>query len=158
MKAHSSIPGVSRKPLLDIDQPDAGWTFIETIVVIAIVVLLTSTVAFTASRYIEQARRARVRIQLEGISLALHAYYLDNNTYPTEGQGLAALWQRPVLHPSPDTWSGPYLDGPPPDDPWGSPYEYSRPGPNGLPFEVRSFGADGLRGGSREAADVSTAE
>jgi type II secretory pathway pseudopilin PulG len=43
-------------------------------------------------------------------------------------------------------------------DPWGNPYHYLTPGPNGLPFEITSYGADNQPGGEGENADISLAK
>lgn len=136
---------------------EEGWTFVEAIVVIAIIVLLTGTVAFTAVRYVERARRASAGIQIESIGLALHAYYLDTGGFPTEAQGLRALWEHPVISPLPASWQGPYVDRPIRLDPWGGEFEYRVPGPGGLSYEISSYGADGLPGGFENDADISSA-
>jgi general secretion pathway protein G len=138
--------------------PEAGWTFVETLVVIGIVLILTGTVGFVAFRYLDRAKQAAARTQVETLSLALNAYLLDCETYPTEEQGLNALWQKPVIEPVPSGWQGPYVGKKIPTDPWGNEYEYQVPGPNGLPFGVRSFGADGVAGGEGNAADVASWE
>ena len=39
-------------------------------------------------------------------------------------------------------------------DPWGNPYQYNTPGPDGRDYEVVSYGADGREGGEGEDADV----
>jgi len=80
----------------DLNSGERGWTFVEAIVVMAIIVLLTGTVAFTAVRYVERARRASAQIQIESFGLALQAYYLDTGWYPTDSQGLASLWEQLV--------------------------------------------------------------
>lgn len=133
---------------------DEGWTFIETLIVIAIVLVLTSSVGFMAFRYVDRARVAAARSQIENYSLALTTYFIDTNTYPSEEQGLEALWEKPVLEPLPDQWDGPYVDSPIAPDPWGNEYEYLRPGPNNLPFGIRSLGADGREGGEGVDADI----
>ncbi len=135
----------------------SGWTFVETIIVITIVLILTGTVAFSAVRYVDRARVAGARAQIAELELALQAYYLDAATYPTAGQGLEALWSKPILAPVPADWQGPYVDGRIEPDPWGRTYEYRVPGPGGLPFEIISYGADGLSGGSGTNADISSA-
>ena len=43
-------------------------------------------------------------------------------------------------------WSGPYLAKKIQDDPWGHPYKYIIPGPNGLPFGLVSLGTKGVEG------------
>ncbi len=133
---------------------EGGWTFIETLIVIAIVMVLTSSVGFMAIKYLEKARSVTARSQIETFSLALDAYYLDCGQYPTSTQGLVALWQKPTLDPVPLTWNGPYLNKPLPKDPWGNDYEYIVPGQSGLPFGIRSLGADKTEGGEGENADV----
>lgn len=140
------------------DDPEAGWTFIESIIVIAIIVVLTGTVAFSSVRYVERARTASAAAELASLELALHAYYLDNGRYPTEAQGLEALWTPPAIAPIAEAWHGPYVERAVGTDPWGSSFDYRTPGPNGLPFEIRSLGADRLPGGTGAAGDLSTAE
>jgi general secretion pathway protein G len=90
--------------------------------------------------------------------MALNSYFLDNGVYPTSEQGLNALWEKPVLEPVPSEWDGPYLDKSVPEDPWDRPFEYSSPGVHGLPFDIRSFGADGLAGGEKENRDITSWE
>ncbi len=140
-----------------LDQSDSGWTFVESIIVIAIIIILSGTVSFSAVRYLEQARIASTRAQIAAIELSLHSYYLDTGAYPTAAQGLDALWEKPTLEPTPAGWNGPYLDRPLGADAWGSAFVYRRPGPGGLAFEVVSYGADGMPGGSGRDADISSA-
>jgi general secretion pathway protein G len=64
------------------------------------------------------------------------------------------LWSRPVLEPVPERWDGPYVTKTIAFDPWGNPYEYRVPGPGGLPFGIRSYGADGRPGGDDDAEDI----
>jgi general secretion pathway protein G len=54
----------------------------------------------------------------------------------------------------PAGWEGPYLTKTVPKDPWGKAYEYTTPGPHGLPFGIRSLGADGLQGGEGNDRDL----
>jgi len=135
---------------------DEGWTFMETIIVIAIVLILTSVVGFTGIQYLDRARAATARSQIDSFSLALESYYIDCGRYPTEEQGLQALWQKPVIEPVSPNWSGPYVYRRIPSDPWGNPYDYRIPGPDGLPYGIRSFGADGREGGEGKNADITS--
>lgn len=138
------------------DQSDSGWTFVEAIIVISIVILLTGTVAVSASRYVDRARIAAASAQVEAIRLALFAYYLDVGTYPTEAQGLMALSEKPSLLPVSPRWNGPYLDGEANLDPWGNHYDYLQPGRGGHAFEVVSYGSDGRPGGEGILGDISS--
>lgn len=139
------------------DRTDSGWTFVESIIVIAIVIILTGTVAFSAARYVGRARTASTRAQIGALSIALHAYYMDCGRYPSEAQGLDALWEQPALAPVPAGWDGPYVERRVVHDAWGNPFDYRSPGPDGLPFEIVSRGADGLPGGGDDDADISSA-
>jgi len=141
-----SPPRVCSRQRLAGVRPDDGWTFVETLIVIGIILILTSTVGFMAFRYVDKARLVAARNQVEELSMALHSYYLDCRQYPTPQQGLDALWEKPTLEPVPAGWEGPYLTRKVRDDPWGHPYTYRVPGPNGLPFGVISFGPGGAEG------------
>ncbi|QQO10743.1 type II secretion system major pseudopilin GspG [Breznakiella homolactica] len=135
---------------------DGGWTFMETLIVIAIVLILTSSVGFMAIQYLDKARIATARSQIDSFSIALESYYIDCGRYPTTEQGLAALWQKPSVEPSSANWSGPYMYKNVPKDPWGNDYEYLVPGQNNLPYSIRSFGADGREGGEKNDADITS--
>lgn len=135
---------------------DGGWTFLETIIVMGIVLILTGSVGLLGLRYVEKAKRVSARTTVETLVSALQAYYFDCRQYPTREQGLAALWQCPVLAPVPVGWNGPYVDRPIARDPWSSRYDYLRPGPNGLPFGIVSYGSDSLPGGTGDDADIAS--
>jgi general secretion pathway protein G len=126
----------------------------EILIVMTIIVILTAAVGFMAVRYVEKARRVSAKNQIETFSLALSAYALECTQYPTREQGLDALWVKPVLEPMPAGWSGPYVNKKIGADPWDHPYEYTVPGPNSLPFGLRSFAADGKEGGDGNDKDI----
>lgn len=119
---------------------DGGWTFVETVITVGIILVLSSTTGVTAYRYLEQARLAAVKGELTAIAVALDAYALDCGTYPTTEQGLQALWEAPYFHPVPREWDGPYLGGPTTVDPWGNPYVYRKEELRGHPFTLYSLG------------------
>ena len=133
---------------------DKGFTFIETIVTISIILILSAAVGFSALKYIDRARIAACRNQIETFRLALQSYLLDCGQFPTEAQGLQALWEKPALSPVPARWDGPYVDRQIPKDPWGSNYVYKNPGDKNLPFTVMSYGADGKIGGEGMDAEI----
>ena len=133
---------------------DKGFTFIETIVTISIIMILSAAVGFSAIKYIDRARIAACRNQIETFRLALQSYLLDCGQFPTEAQGLQALWEKPTLSPIPPRWEGPYIDRQIPKDPWGSNYIYKNPGEKNLPFTIISYGADGKMGGEGLNAEI----
>jgi general secretion pathway protein G len=132
----------------------AGFTFIEIMVAMMILLILIGAAGFGYIRYVSRARVVAAKNQIETLSIALNSYFLDAGRYPTSAQGLQALWEKPVLEPVPSDWSGPYLTKAVPKDPWGHEYEYVVPGPSGLPFGIRSFGADGGEGGEGNDKDI----
>ncbi len=137
---------------------EEGWTFIETLVVIGIVMILTSSVGFMAFKYLDRAKIVTAKSQIEIFTMSLNSYLLDCSSYPTQEQGLEALWEKPVLEPVPSGWNGPYLNKNVPKDPWGREYKYSVPGPNNLPFSIISYGNDGNEGGEGNDKDITSWE
>lgn len=135
---------------------EEGWTFLETIIVIAIILILTTTVGFTAIKYMSKARMVSAKTQIDAFIVALESYYIDCGKYPSQDQGLSALVQKPSDEFFSAKWGGPYLYKDIPADPWGNPYEYISPGFNGMPYSIRSFGADGYEGGEDENADITS--
>lgn len=119
---------------------DGGWTFVETVITVGILLILSSATGITAFRYMEDAREAAARGELTAISIALDSYALDCGTYPTTEQGLEALWEAPYFHPIPEKWDGPYLSSPVRTDPWGQPYVYRGEARRGAPFTLYSSG------------------
>jgi general secretion pathway protein G len=135
-------------------QNEEGWTFMETLVVIAIVLILSSTVGYVAVRNIPRSRIAAAKSQIDSFMAALESYYIDCGVYPTEEQGLEALWRKPDN--ASNSWAGPYLLKQPRADPWGNPYIYRVPGEHGFPYGIISYGEDGKPGGEGNAADITS--
>lgn len=135
-------------------QQQAGFTFLEIMVAMIILLILIGAAGFGYIRYVARARVVAARNQIEIFAVALNSYLLDCGRYPASEQGLEALWEKPVLEPVPAGWEGPYLTKTVPKDPWGKAYEYETPGPHGLPFGIRSLGADGLQGGEGDDRDL----
>lgn len=137
---------------------EGGWTFIETLIAIAISLILTASVGFMAYRYVDKAKTAAARSQIETFALALDSYLMDCGRYPTQEQGLKALVEKPTIEPIPKGWDGPYLSKAISGDPWDRAYEYSVPGKGGMPLGIRSLGADGKEGGDGKDRDISSWE
>lgn len=147
-----------RKAVAEVLKNEDGWSFMETLIVIAIILILTATVGFMAINSLEKSRVAAARAQIESFSTAIEAYYIDCGNFPTTEQGLGALRKKPETSPSSDNWSGPYIYNDVPKDPWGYDYEYISPAPDGSPYGIRSFGADGIEGGEDKNADIKSWE
>jgi general secretion pathway protein G len=134
--------------------PQGGWTFVETLIVIGIILILSSSVGFMAVKYLDRAKTVTARSQIETFGLSLEAYFLDCGAYPSAAEGLSALWENPGAGGALGLWNGPYLSKPVPKDPWGNDYEYTVPGRGGSRYGIRSFGGDGIEGGAGNDADI----
>lgn len=134
-----------------------GFTLIELLVTIAIIATLAAIVAPALFGNVGEARKNAVRSQIQILALALDAYRLDNDAFPTSEQGLEALRTFPVGGEPPKNWKGPYLRQGVPVDPWGRAYVYVAPGvANPDAYDLYSLGKDGKPGGDGEDADVTS--
>lgn len=131
-------------------QRQAGFTLIELMVVMFILGLLAMLVAPRLMGRVGKAKQNTAQTQIQMLATALDLYHLDVGRYPTDEEGLKALYVKPENLPS---WSGPYLDKQVPKDPWGRDYLYKNPGEHG-PYDLSSLGADGQAGGDGENADI----
>jgi general secretion pathway protein G len=133
-----------------------GFTLIELLVTIAIIATLAAIVAPSLFGNIGEARRGTAKSQIQILSLALDAYRLDNEAFPTTEQGLESLRSVPIAD-SPPNWKGPYLRQLVPLDPWGRAYVYVSPGvSNPNAYDLYTLGKDGKAGGDGEDADVTS--
>jgi len=134
---------------------EAGFSLLELMVVVVIMSILALVIVPRVIDRPDQARVARVKSDLATLESAVNLYRLDNLTYPTTQQGLEALVSAPVSEPVPPNFaSGGYIDRLP-EDPWGKPYQYLSPGVYG-DFDIFTFGANGVAGGSGTDADIGT--
>lgn len=143
----------SRRHLYD----DRGFTFIEIMVVVAILAILAALVVPRIMGRTDDAKRTAAKVQIRNIEGALQLYKLDNGVYPTTEQGLKALIEKPSVGVVPKKWKiGGYLPKLP-EDPWGNPYKYLSPVQKGdykVEYEITSLGTDGEVGGEGVNADI----
>ena len=131
-----------------------GFTLVELLVVMVIIGLLA---ALVVPRFIRQEEKAKVKAtqaQIELLGTALDTLRLDVGRYPTTQEGLNALRRQPG---DAQKWDGPYLKKEVPLDPWGRAYIYRSPGEHG-PYDLFSYGADGVPGGEGDNRDVTSWE
>jgi general secretion pathway protein G len=136
---------------------DRGFTFIEIMVVVAILAILAALVVPRIMGRTDDAKRTAAKVQIRNLEGALQLYKLDNGIYPTTEQGLKALVEKPSVGVIPKKWKlGGYLPKLP-EDPWGNPYKYLSPvqrADQKLDYEVTSLGTDGEVGGEGVNADI----
>jgi general secretion pathway protein G len=134
-----------------------GFTLIELLVTIAIIATLAAIIAPSLFSNVGEARTSAARSQIQIIALALDAYRVDNDEYPTTDQGLQSLRAFPVTGTAPTNWKGPYLRQVLPVDPWGRPYVFTSPGvANPNAYDLYTLGKDGKPGGQGEDADITS--
>ncbi len=144
------------------EKTSEGFTYVETIAVLAIGAILSAGTVASASKIISIAKKNSAKSEIYQYSTALQTYFLDCGRYPTTEQGIDALWEKPVLYPIPEGWNGPYVNSKPANDPWGANYKYySRESsimpsevPENLPYVLMSYGADNKEGGEGDASDI----
>ncbi|MEO0378843.1 MAG: type II secretion system major pseudopilin GspG [Pseudomonadota bacterium] len=130
---------------------DSGVTLIEMMVVLVMISIVAALIVPNVIGRPDEARATVAGTDMRSIANALQIYRLDNGSYPTTSQGLAALAERPVSPPLPRTWpEGGYL-AEVPRDPWGTAYVYAA---SGNTFDLVSLGADGAPGGEGANADI----
>ena len=134
-----------------------GFSFIEVMVVIIILGLLSSIGGVYLFDSAEKAKADATKTQIRGIETALDLYRLHNSRYPSSEQGLNALLERPEVGLIPKNWNGPYLRGNKlAEVGWESPFGYISE--NGNDYEIISLGADGIDGGVDLDADISSSD
>ena len=134
-----------------------GFSFIEVMVVIIILGLLSSIVGVYLFDSAEKAKADATRTQIRGLETALDLYRLHNSRYPSSEQGLKALLEKPEVGLIPKNWNGPYLRGNNlPEDGWDNPFRYISE--NGNQYEIISLGANGIDWGLDLDADISSSD
>ncbi len=116
-----------------------GFTLIELMVVIAIVGLLATVVAWSVSGVLEGTLPRKVQADFVMLSNAIDVYRLQTKKYPRQLQDLVDASIIKKLQ----------------KDPWGNDYVYTPPGQSKT-YLITSYGADGVPGGTGENQDLTT--
>lgn len=124
-----------------------GFTLVEVLVVMAILVLLFGLIGPRVFKAQGSANLKAAATQVKSFKGALDLYKVDMGDYPTTEQGLAALVEEPETEDESDAsnWNGPYLGSDDlPKDPWGNSYQYEYPPTHGKGEnpDIWSYGPD----------------
>ena len=133
-----------------------AFTLVELLVVIVIIGLLASLVAPKFFGKLDDAKLKTAKAQVEMLSTSLDAFRLDVGRYPTTAEGLKVLWAK--QNRDIKGFNGPYLPKPVKEDPWGNEYQYNNESKDGNPYELFSYGPDGVKGGTGTNKDISVWE
>ena len=129
-----------------------GFTLMELLVVLAILVLLMAMVAPRVLKFLGKSDISVTTSQIGSLKKSLDLYAADCRRYPTTEQGLQALISPPSMGETGGAvrgWDGPYLDGDAvPLDAWQIPFGYAYPPTRGRGPgpDIWSFGPDNMDG------------
>lgn len=121
-----------------------GFTLIEILTVICIIIILIGLLQPALRRVREQARVQEARATIGSLEVAINMYYTDTGSYPSE----TSSWESILVNGAGSY--GPYMDNR--DyvtatgnftDPWNRAYIYAQPGTqNPSTFDISSQGPD----------------
>lgn len=122
-----------------------GFTLLEIVVVVTIIALLA---ALVAPRLLDNVGRAKDRIaqsEVASIAQQVNLYLLDNGFSSVPNDFSLELLTE---------GDKPYLRDKDLMDPWGNPYVIVVPGDVNPDFDIVSYGADGMKDGEGDNADI----
>lgn len=113
-----------------------GFTLIEVLLVLAILVILASLAFFSFGDVLFQSKKQIAQTQISELKTPINTFVLGEGQYPT---GLNQLWD------GSSKTGRVYLDTPLGTDPWGQPYNYEPPQDPSNPqskYKISSNGPD----------------
>ncbi len=127
-----------------------AFTLIEILIVIAIMVILGGIVAVNVVGARKSSKVDVAKIEMNNIRDALEQFNVAFDRYPTEDEGLEALWSREVLETEDESiidqkWRS-FLKKPIRSDQWGNEWQYVIPSEHGADYDLWSYGQDGEDG------------
>jgi general secretion pathway protein G len=125
-----------------------GFTLIEVMIVIAIVLALAAIVGVAVLGRRDQADVSITKIKLNALKSAMKQFNYDFRRWPTEEEGIAVLWDKELLDPEADVsqyMSTNYMEEPTPTDQWGNEWGYTFPSirEDETQYDLWSFGPNG---------------
>jgi general secretion pathway protein G len=121
-----------------------GFSLIEVIVAVTIIALFAAVIAPTLLGRVGAARVEKARVEAAAIAQQIKIFVSDQKNSSSLNSDFTLDMLVPKYLESLDDLK----------DPWDTPYILDRPGLNGRDFDVVSLGADGVRGGEGENADI----
>lgn len=89
-----------------------GMTLIEVLIVIALLLAIGGLVVVNLLPKQAEAKNKLVKVQIDQIGGAMKMFRLDLGRYPTDEEGLKALWSKDAIEDETASgeWKGPYLE------------------------------------------------
>jgi len=125
-----------------------AFTLVELMVVVVIVGVMATMVTLSVTDYLVTAKQNVARSEVATIKNALSLFFMENDRFPTNEEGLSILKKRTPEHRDGLLTSDL-------KDPWGREYIYVYPGTRGA-HDLLSFGADGQEGGTGANMDITS--
>lgn len=125
-----------------------GFTLIEVMIVIAIVLALSTLVGLAVLGRKKDADKDLTRVDIQRIGDGMKLFVVDFGRFPTDEEGVKVLWDKSALSADADQgkWKG-YLDKPLPMDRWNHAWVYKQAGEHGEgTYDLSSSGPDGQAG------------
>ena len=130
------------------DRRRRGFTLMEVLLVMVILVILASFAVFQYTGTQRQAQISQAKSQIGLFKTPLEMFKFATDNFPTTAQGLDALIVCPP-DVDPGKWDSPYLTPNVPLDPWYQPYQYQCPGQrNPDSYDVWTVSPDGVEIGN----------
>ncbi len=128
----------------------SGFTFLELVVVIAIVALLGAIAVPTYMAFNNKARKSTAAETIRVLKNAIMQFNLDVGSNP---RSLKELVERPTDDARKNRWQHPYIESLQPD-PWGNDYVYRLTPGQKNPYELYSQGPSGDEGEKEERIGI----
>lgn len=118
----------------------SGFTLLEVLIVVAILVVLAGVASVYVFRYLDDAKVDRAKADVQTLTRAAQSYEIRFGELPAQLSLLAA---------PPDSGK-PFVETDALNDPWGKPYQYDPAGPmnGGLKPDVWAVTPDGQKVGN----------
>lgn len=119
-----------------------GMSLVEVMVVIAIILTLMSVLAIGVWSIFGESQVQTTVLTMGKVNERVEIYMLRKKKAPSTSEGLATVFAGDDV----------------PLDAWGHEFVYISPGPNGMAYDLLSYGSDGQEGGTGNAADIRWSE
>lgn len=129
----------------------SGFTFIELIIALAILAVLSVVIIPGTFRYLKQSKVTKTETTLGTLRTAISSYYASVGKYPTS---LTDLIRKPADVPL-KKWVDKFLElDEVPQDAWSNDFVYKLNPKGAHPYELYSYGPNGQEASQEEVLSV----